>query len=133
MPKQPPENRNLAQLPLGPVRVSDYTLTTNNITYSVAYTDYPAAVMKMTVDQILDSGLQTISARYPLAKKTQNKTIWQGQPARQWITDDPMTGYVLTGHSCLVSNRMYVVQLIYPATNAPSSESNRFFNSFQLR
>ena len=36
MPGQPPEHRNLAQLPLGPVRVSDYTLTTNTITYSVA-------------------------------------------------------------------------------------------------
>jgi hypothetical protein len=134
MPAQPKVSEAVRELPLGRLKIVGYATTTSNqITFTLHYTDFPSAMTEgRTADAMLDSGLEQTFARYPRASTQRERTVIQGFPGRTFTIVDPDSGYTTFGRTCLVENRTYVIQAVMPTPLSGSSEIRRFLDSFQL-
>jgi hypothetical protein len=133
MPGRPSERVKEVDLPLGHLKLVNYTITTNEITFDVGYTDYPDTVIsKRSTDDVLDLGLDKMFSAYPDGLKQSNKVELQGFPGRSFSIKDPRTGYSTIGKSCMVAHRVYVIQAVMPSRLADRKEVGRFIGSFRL-
>ena len=133
MPARPAQKEVHQNTPLMNIKVTEYAITTNEITFAVHFTDYPAAMIAAsTPDKMLDPGIDRMFASYPTARKESIKTVLRGFPARSFSIDNPDTGYTAVGRSCLIGQRIYVIQVIRPSRISAKQEIDRFMESFRI-
>lgn len=129
--KEVPQNTPL--MSIKSIELNHYAITTNEITFAVSFTDYPAAMIAgSTPDKMLDSGIERMFASNPTARKESVKTVLRGFPARSFSIDNPVTGYTAVGRCCLVGQRIYVIQVIRPSRISAKQEIDRFMESFRI-
>jgi hypothetical protein len=134
MPAQPVEKQTEMDLPLGHIKIFQYTVITNEITFMLNYTDYPERMTAgKSPDDMLDPGLDKTFSVYPRARKESEKILFQGFPGRRFSIEDPVTGYATIAKSCLVGHRIYLVQAVMPTRLSGQPEVQRFISSLRLK
>jgi hypothetical protein len=133
LPGRPSEKHIDQDLPLGHLKVVQYVITTNEVTFAVDYTEYPSTITEgRTPDAMLDLGIDRMFSAYPHGRKESIKTTLHGFPARNFTVDDPDTGYITAGSVCLVGKRNYVIQVVRPSKLDAKRDSSRFLKSFHF-
>jgi hypothetical protein len=133
MPTQPRKEVTELDLPLGHLQVVGYVSGTNQITFAVHYTDYPASMTTgRTADAMLDPGIEQTISRHPHASNWVERTVYQGFPARNATIIDPDSGYTVMVKAFLVGNRTYTIVAAMPSDTPATQEVPRFMNSFRL-
>ena len=134
MPAQPVEKQTNMDLPLGHIKMFQYALITNEITFMLNYTDYPETMTAgKSADDMLDPGLDKTLSKYPRAHKESAKILFQGFPGRRFSIEDPDTGYTTVAKSCLVGHRIYLVQAVMPTKLSNQPEVQRFITSLRFK
>ena len=133
MPSQPSEKQTDLELPLGHLKIVNYMITTNEITFALHYTDYPDTMTSgKSADALLDLGLDKMFSVYPRGHKKSGKIVFQGFPGRSFTIEDPDTSYTTIGRSCLVGHRIYVIQAVMPSKLSARPEVDRFIRSLRF-
>ena len=97
------------------VKMFQYAVLTNEITFMLNYTDYPERMTaEKSADDMLDPGLDNAFSAYPHGRKESAKIGLQGFPGRRFSIEDPDSGYTTIAKSCLVGHRIYLVQAVMP-------------------
>lgn len=134
MPAQPMEKQTNVDLPLGHIKMFEYALITNEITFMLNYADYPERMTAgRSADDMLDLGLDKEFSAHPRARKESAKILLQGFPGRRFSIEDPDTGYTTTAKSCLVGHRIYLVQAVMPTKLSTRPEVQRFISSLRFK
>jgi hypothetical protein len=134
VPALPAKKEFEQELPTMHLKLVQYVITTNEITFTVHYTDYPPTLVATnTPDAVLDPGIKKMFGANPSARKESRNAVWRGYPARTFNMDDPSTGYSVVGRSCLVGSRLYVIQVVRPTRIAAQQEIKWFMESFRLK
>ena len=134
MPAAPAEKEIKRALPLGQLKMVEYALTTNQITFMVDYSDYPKSMTEgRSLEDQIDPSVDRMFAASPRGRHQNFKIERQGFPGRNFTIDDPVTGYSVIGTLCLVSNRIYIVQAVMPTGLRGRPEVSRFMESFRLK
>ncbi len=134
MPARPTEKQTETDLPLGHLKMLQYTITTNEITFMLNYIDYPERMTAgKSADDMLDPGLDKVFSAYPRARKESAKIVLQGFPGRRFSIEDPGTGSTTIAESCLVGRRIYLLQAVMPTRLSGQPEVQRFISSLRLK
>ena len=135
MPVHPTEKQHEVDLPLGHIKVFDYTVITNAITFMLNYTDYPESMTAgKSADDMLDPGIDKTLSEHPHAQgKAKAKIVLQGFPGRRFSFEDPDTGYTCMAQACLVGHRIYLVQGVMPTKLSNRREVQRFISSLRFK
>jgi len=134
MPAQPTEKQHEMDLPLGHIKMFEYAVTTNAITFMLNYTDYPESITAgKSPDDMLDPGIDKTLSAHPHAHKEKAKIVLQGFPGRRFSMEDPDTGYTFIAQSCLVGHRIYLVQGVMPTKLSGRREVERFITSLRFK
>lgn len=134
MPAKPTQKQIERDLPLGQIKAVGFALTTNQMTFTLHYVDYPDVMVSgKSADAVLDAGLDKMLSAYPHARKQSARILLQGFPARSFTIEDPDTSYTAIGRLCLVGRRTYVLQAVMPSMLSGRPEVNRFIGSFRVK
>jgi hypothetical protein len=135
MPNRPMETQRERDLPLGHIKMFEYEVITNGITFMLSYTDYPERMTAgKSADDMLDPGIEKAFSRYtPYARKKSAKIVLHGFPGRSFSVEDPNSGYTIMAKSCLVGHRIYLVQAVMPTKLSSQPEVQRFISSLRFK
>lgn len=132
LPAQP-KQREFPDVPPSHIKMTQYAITTNEITFAIHFTELPAKMTAAsTPDEMLDSGIDPMFAPHPQARKVWARDMFHGFPSRTFTIDDPAIGYIAVGRSCMVGRRIYVIQVVRPARVSAAREISRFMESFRF-
>lgn len=133
MPGRPREIVRYEDFPSSRIKRVDYTITTNEVTFMVSYTDYPKVMGEdIRPDEMLDRALDRSFSRFPDARKVKSNMVFQGFPCRAFTIEDLNTSYVLMCRSFMVGDRLYLIQVVKPSDQPNPVIVNRFFDSFRI-
>ena len=136
MPGTPAERKETADSPIGSIRISTFTLVKGRDEFTVAFTDYPTAILKSNPETILE-GVQIGVVEHLRDKVLDERPTWlDGHPGRKYTLELPESKLARWGHlqglPYLVKQRLYQVVAVMPKANASSEDARKFFGSFRL-
>jgi len=132
MPGKPEVRNEAMDMPFGKVNTITYMASSRKVGCAVAYTDYPALLIKSTDPQKLLEGAKNGAIKNVSGRLVSETSIdFHGLPARDVVIEIPNKALV-TARFILVSPRFY--ELMFFATTDKSHEQDisQFFNSFKI-
>ena len=136
MPGTPVERKQTADSPIGSIGIDTFTLTKGRDEFTVAFTDYPAAILKSKPEAILEGVQIGVEADLRAKVLDERPTSLDGYPGRQYTLELPESklpgGGIYKVRAYLVKQRLYQVVAVTPKANASSTDAEKFFQSFRL-
>jgi hypothetical protein len=136
MPGTPAERKQAADSPMGSIQINTFTLVKDRDEFTVAFTDYPAAILKSKPETILEGVRIGVEADLQAKLLDERPTSLDGYPGRQYRLEVPASrfpgGGIYRVRAYLVKQRLYQVVAVTPKATVSSMDSEKFFQSFRL-
>jgi hypothetical protein len=136
IPGTPVERKQTADSPIGSIQINTFTLTKGRDEFTVAFTDYPAAILKSKPETILEGVRIGVEADLQAKLLDERPTSLEGYPGRQYRLEVPESrfpgGGIYKVRAYLVKQRLYQVVAVTPKATVSSMDAEKFFQSFRL-
>ena len=129
LPLEPVRQEQTVQSDVGPLQAVLFAATPDaTSSYSVAYTDYPEAVLQVEPEAVLDGAVQGAAANVSGTVQSSTKLTAEGFPAVDYVIN--VEGGQLQARGMLVDRRIYLLQ----RAGAQPDEAGfrRLVDSFEL-
>lgn len=129
LPVEPVRQEETVQSDVGPLQAVLFAATTDpGSSYSIAYTDYPEAVLQVEPGAVLDGAVQGAAANVSGTVQSSTKLQAEGFPAVDYVIN--VEGGQLQARGILVDRRIYLLQR---AGSQPDEAGfRRLVDSFEL-
>ena len=129
LPVEPVRQEETVQSDVGPLQAVLFAATTDpGSSYSIAYTDYPEAVLQVEPGAVLDGAVQGAAANVSGTVQSSTKLEAEGFPAVDYVIN--VQGGQLQARGILVDRRIYLLQRAGPQPD--EAGFRRLVDSFEL-
>lgn len=132
MPGKPEIRNEAMDMPFGTVNTITYMAGSRKIGCAVAYTDYPALLIKTTDPQKLLDGARDGAIKDGNGRLISETSInFHGLPARDVLIEVPGKAFTATRY-ILASPRFYTLLFFAPENKGHEQDISKFFDSFKI-